>query len=120
MTIPDIIFVQSWGWAYGQTPEFTYSIENSFKWGNIVCVSLVLIISSAKALSQTAEINSKHGVILSCTFSHGTREGSRDLSRLSQALEGQRYGFVDRAAVESKIDEAEKEVWDWLRIMMAR
>jgi len=28
--------VQSWNWAYGQTPEFTYIIHNTFSWGTVV------------------------------------------------------------------------------------
>jgi hypothetical protein len=27
---------QEWDWAFGQTPEFTYSISRSFEWGNVV------------------------------------------------------------------------------------
>jgi len=26
----------SWNWAFGQTPEFTYAINHSFTWGNVV------------------------------------------------------------------------------------
>jgi len=29
-------FFQEWDWAFGQTPEFTYSISRSFGWGNVV------------------------------------------------------------------------------------
>lgn len=29
--------IQSWDWEYGQTPEFTYTIQNSFSWGDAVC-----------------------------------------------------------------------------------
>jgi len=28
--------VQSWNWAYGQTPEFTYTVHKSFAWGTVV------------------------------------------------------------------------------------
>jgi len=28
--------VQSWNWAYGQTPEFTYTVHNTFSWGTVV------------------------------------------------------------------------------------
>lgn len=33
LTIPP----QTWNWAFGQTPEFTYKIEKGFAWGRIVC-----------------------------------------------------------------------------------
>lgn len=35
-TVKCSIFRQSWEWAYGQTPEFVYSIKNSFAWGDVV------------------------------------------------------------------------------------
>lgn len=28
--------VQSWDWAYGQTPEFEYAVSNTFQWGELV------------------------------------------------------------------------------------
>jgi len=28
--------VQNWNWAYGQTPEFTYTVHNMFSWGTVV------------------------------------------------------------------------------------
>ena len=34
--IDDHFFFQAWDWAFGQTPEFTYSIKRSFGWGNVV------------------------------------------------------------------------------------
>jgi hypothetical protein len=27
---------QEWDWAFGQTPEFTYSISRAFEWGDVV------------------------------------------------------------------------------------
>lgn len=33
LTIPS----QTWNWAFGQTPEFTYKIEKDFSWGLLVC-----------------------------------------------------------------------------------
>lgn len=73
----------SWQWAFGQTPEFTYDLQNTFTWGNV-----------------TTQISSKHGVIVSCTFQVTDTDGSErqlreDLDALSKQLEGQMYGFLD-------------------------
>jgi len=70
----------SWDWVYGQTPEFTYTVQNSFTWGNI-----------------TAEIRCKHGVILACSIHvsdavHPSIES--ELSTVGQAIEGKKYGFL--------------------------
>lgn len=27
---------QRWDWAFGQTPEFTYTLDNTFTWGTVV------------------------------------------------------------------------------------
>jgi len=84
----------SWQWAYGQTPEFTYTIGNSFPWGHV-----------------TAEIRAKHGLILSCSF--GSEESA--LKDLSDALVGKRYGFVDHELV---LEERKRDVWEWLKFRM--
>ncbi|KAG6856989.1 hypothetical protein H0H87_011083 [Tephrocybe sp. NHM501043] len=72
----------SWDWAYGQTPEFTYTVQRAFEWGNI-----------------TAEIRSKHGIINQCNFNvtelslnEVDRQAVVDLGRL---LEGQQYGYLE-------------------------
>lgn len=31
--------LQSWNWAYGQTPEFIYNIKKTFEWGDIARLS---------------------------------------------------------------------------------
>lgn len=28
--------MRTWEWMYGQTPEFTYQLENKFSWGSVV------------------------------------------------------------------------------------
>ncbi|KAI0000029.1 hypothetical protein BJV77DRAFT_939542 [Russula vinacea] len=68
-----------WDWAFGQTPEFTYSISRTFGWGNV-----------------TADIRSKHGVILSCSLTIDDTSDSEWLDSLGRKLEGQRYGFLDK------------------------
>jgi len=83
----DIPYVQDsmaelpeWDWAFGQTPEFTYSINRSFGWGDV-----------------TAEILSKRGVILSCILTAKDTRDSELLAKLSRRLEGQKYGFLEEA-----------------------
>ncbi|OSD04531.1 Lipoyltransferase and lipoate-protein ligase [Trametes coccinea BRFM310] len=98
--------LKTWDWAFGQTPEFTYKIQKSFSWG-----------------STSAELRSKHGIILSCTFTHSGNSDSSlltGLEKLAQGLEGERYGFVDESVAEfaSSIDERIGEVWQWLRTEM--
>ena len=44
---------------------------------------------------QTANIRSKHGVILSCSLTIDDTSDSEWLDRLDRRLEGQRYGFLD-------------------------
>jgi len=95
----------SWEWAYGQTPEFVYSIKNSFAWGDVI-----------------AEIKSKHGVILSCSISHEGVDDSKikqELIGLGQALEKKMFGFVHDAVLETNIVGAHsRDVWSWLRTVM--
>jgi len=75
--------LHDWKWAFGQTPDFTYSIRRAFRWGNV-----------------TAKIHSKHGVILSCSLS--AEDVSEDVSdamkleELGRELAGQKYGFLDK------------------------
>ncbi|KAJ7068819.1 Lipoyltransferase and lipoate-protein ligase [Mycena amicta] len=75
--------MQSWDWLYGQTPQFTYTIERTFHWGAV-----------------TGEISSKHGRILSCalklaqadTPSSSSIEPTGILSDIAKTAEGQVYG----------------------------
>ncbi|KAL7282633.1 LOW QUALITY PROTEIN: hypothetical protein ACG7TL_004105 [Trametes sanguinea] len=104
----------TWDWAFGQTPEFTYKIQKSFSWGSTDFLD---------ASYQSAELRSKHGIILSCTFTHSEHSDSSlltGLEKLAQGLEGERYGFVDEsvAVFASSIDERIGEVWQWLRTEM--
>lgn len=69
---------------------------------------------------QTADIHSKHGIILSCTFSssESADPGSmRQLGELSERLKQQRYGFVDESALGAEAHEGglQGAVWHWLR-----
>ncbi|KAH9077017.1 Lipoyltransferase and lipoate-protein ligase [Lactarius deliciosus] len=86
-----------WSWAFGQTPEFTYSISRAFGWGSV-----------------TARIHSKHGVILSCSLT--AEEDTSDamkLDELGRELEGQKYGFLDKEMTYDDCGRIE-EVRQWL------
>ncbi|KAJ7265484.1 hypothetical protein B0H12DRAFT_1262296 [Mycena haematopus] len=72
-----LTLAQTWDWLYGQTPQFTYTIEQTFTWGSV-----------------TAELRAKHGVILSCGLQAPTAPTgvSSALETLAASAEGQRYG----------------------------
>ncbi|KAF8915189.1 hypothetical protein CPB85DRAFT_1294760 [Mucidula mucida] len=83
----------TWDWAYGQTPEFTYSIDKTFTWGRV-----------------EAEIRAKHGVILSCHIPM--------FSSLGKSLEGSRYGVGHEASAQEE-DGQTSDVRQWLTSVMA-
>ncbi|KAH6914598.1 Lipoyltransferase and lipoate-protein ligase [Coprinopsis sp. MPI-PUGE-AT-0042] len=73
--------LQTWEWAFGSTPEFTYTLEREFPWGTI-----------------TVDFRSKHGVVLDCQAKlEGQAEGHSDIEKsvslMASSLIGQRYGF---------------------------
>ena len=67
---------------------------------------------------QSAEIRSKHGIILSCSlvFPEGAEESMKEhLAVLAMRLKGQRYGFVDDSIkLLAKEDDRVAAVWEWL------
>jgi len=96
----------TWDWAFGQTPEFTYSLEHTFGWGKL-----------------KTNFHSKHGIILSCTFDLVDLEDRSDVSEvrgqldlLEQSLAGEKYGFVkdEVKPVELVGDERMQQLWDEL------
>ncbi|KAI0347459.1 Lipoyltransferase and lipoate-protein ligase [Trametopsis cervina] len=98
-----------WDWAFGQTPEFTYTIQESFAWGEV-----------------TAKVHSKHGIILDCSFEYsGTDSDTVDLLReLGSSLEGQKYAFVQEKDLDAVGDAVASggvlgDVWQWLKIEMS-
>jgi len=95
----------SWDWAYGQTPQFFHNVARTFAWGKLA-----------------ARIESKHGVIISCAFSMPDSVDSeldRQLAALGKKLGQQKYGFVDKNALEPEVHNgALEEVWEWLRAEM--
>ncbi|KAF8180170.1 hypothetical protein BJ912DRAFT_907302 [Pholiota molesta] len=74
--------LDTWDWSFGQTPEFTHTLHKSFTWGDV-----------------TAEIRSKHGLILDVALtasdirmSEVSFEKLREHCRVIYT--GRRYGFL--------------------------
>ncbi|KAJ7169623.1 hypothetical protein C8R46DRAFT_203870 [Mycena filopes] len=69
--------LKSWDWLYGQTPEFTYTISETFAWGPV-----------------TAVVRAKHAIILSCAIHapDAPSQISHTLEALGSEAEGKRYG----------------------------
>ncbi|KAH8988538.1 Lipoyltransferase and lipoate-protein ligase [Lactarius akahatsu] len=86
--------LHDWSWAFGQTPEFTYSISRAFGWGS------------------TARIHSKYGVILSCSLTAEDTSDAMKLGELGRELEGQKYGFLDKKTTNNR--GRIEEVRQWL------
>ncbi|KAI0677240.1 Lipoyltransferase and lipoate-protein ligase [Trametes maxima] len=96
--------LKTWDWAFGQTPEFTYKVQKSFVWGQL-----------------SAELRSKHGMILGCSFTypHDIYPGLRvDLDNLALTLAGQRYGSVDESHRELEGKSTVADVWQWIKTVM--
>ena len=73
-----------------------------------------------RTLYQTAEVHSKHGVILSCTFAlpaYVDSEMKQQLLELGKGLKQQKYGFVDEDALGAVVRGSALvgDVWNWLR-----
>ncbi|KAA1466615.1 Lipoyltransferase and lipoate-protein ligase [Dentipellis sp. KUC8613] len=93
----------SWDWAFGQTPEFTYTVQQSFPWGDVA-----------------AKIRSKHGIILSCELSSGNLPVQECLEELAAELEDKPYAFVDDASLYMDLTGPVGEVWHWIKAEMSR
>jgi lipoate-protein ligase A len=116
---------QTWDWAFGQTPEFTYTLEHAFSWGRLVSdpnFSTFLIVLSISP-SQKTNLHSKHGIILSCTFDIVDLEDWGDVSEvrghldvLEKSLAGEKYGFLkdEVRPREFSGDENMRQLWDEL------
>ncbi|KAK2465931.1 hypothetical protein APHAL10511_001572 [Amanita phalloides] len=95
----------SWGWSYGQTPEFTYTVRHSFAWGDV-----------------TAKIQSKHGIIQSCIMQIAdTTLCAAALERLIRSgasLDKKKYDPTVITTIGS--DGPTKDVMAWLQHVMAR
>lgn len=74
----------SWEWLYGQTPEFTYTVQESFSWGTV-----------------KVDLRSSHGIVRSSLLHvSDTTLPSTTVERLTefvQGMEGRRYGDTDSA-----------------------
>ncbi|KAJ3798977.1 Lipoyltransferase and lipoate-protein ligase [Lentinula aff. detonsa] len=112
----------SWDWAYGQTPEFTYTVSQAFEWGTV-----------------KAKIRSKHGLILDCDLSVSNTDSqvvsmsavlqdcvnSTDsrLKEVERALQGRKYGFVSAMDILNGLGNktgtrVKEDVAFWLESMM--
>ncbi|KAJ6515341.1 Lipoyltransferase and lipoate-protein ligase [Mycena sanguinolenta] len=102
--------LKTWDWLYGQTPQFTYTIEQAFAWGLV-----------------TAELCAKHGVILSCALHAPTAPTnvSQALAHLSTSAKGERYGSwpAPRQNGDSQLSDGAgpeiREVTRWLAAMLS-
>jgi lipoate-protein ligase A len=114
----------SWGWAYGQTPEFSFAPSRAFSWGTVVRAStLPAVPARVSCGGQTASLTSKHGLITACQLvldgAPAADSMQAALDGLSTALVGQRYAFLDLAALEAARPGAEQQsvhddVLQWL------
>ncbi|KAG5641031.1 hypothetical protein DXG03_006355 [Asterophora parasitica] len=92
----------SWDWAYGQTPEFTYTLGHDFAWGSVA-----------------AEIRSKHGIINACnlTISNALLDDSavEHLTNLGRILEGKQYGFLGDLRVAQEQAGPRRDILRWIK-----
>ncbi|TFK66215.1 Lipoyltransferase and lipoate-protein ligase [Pluteus cervinus] len=93
----------TWGWGYGQTPEFTYTLETNFSWGNVI-----------------AEIKARHGIIQTCGLQIASnsldKSSTEDLvNQIEHKLVNQRYGEIE--GQDSNLG-PQSEVMQWLSRMM--
>ncbi|KAL0576173.1 hypothetical protein V5O48_005814 [Marasmius crinis-equi] len=95
--------LRSWEWAYGQTPEFTYSVSHEFRWG-----------------TADAKFRSKHGLVLECDL-HVSNEylAPTDVKEIQQLLLGKRYGSISGEELGETLDNSRiSELWAWLQDVM--
>ncbi|KAF9349462.1 Biotin/lipoate A/B protein ligase [Mortierella sp. AD094] len=69
--------MKTWEWMFGQTPEFTYKLDNKFSWG-----AVNISITSKEGLITQVDIDAKDETI---------EDGSMALTALAVGMEGQRY-----------------------------
>ncbi|KAK0499549.1 hypothetical protein EDD18DRAFT_1069191 [Armillaria luteobubalina] len=99
--------LSSWEWAYGQTPEFTYTKNVVFEWGNLA-----------------AKIQSKHGIILNSSVRISNAAASvsegliQEIEDMAASLAGQRYGSIPPDALISSGISPKEDVQWWLHDMM--
>ncbi|KIM35162.1 hypothetical protein M413DRAFT_368643 [Hebeloma cylindrosporum] len=77
--------LSTWEWAFGQTPEFSRTLNKTFPWGEV-----------------SVEIRSKHGIILDCALEFKNAQiNSTTTIQVAKKCKsfcvGQRYGFLREA-----------------------
>ncbi|KAF8507602.1 hypothetical protein JB92DRAFT_2734866 [Gautieria morchelliformis] len=94
-----IIELQQWDWQYGQTPEFTHRLTGSFAWGEI-----------------TADIRSKHGIILSCGVSSNSIDETW-CKEFGSSLVGAKYASLEGMEREDLVENRRErlDILEWLR-----
>ena len=55
------------------------------------------LVNNRLTASQAAKIHSKHGIIVSCSLTADDMSDAMELEKLGRELEGQKYGFLDKA-----------------------
>lgn len=115
-----LIISQRWDWAFGQTPEFTYTVQNAFSWGDVVSNPRRSLPRKNAHSPQTAKLHSKHGIILDCTLQCSSTDSviEASLQELGTRLKGQRYAFVDIEQLGLEGSNM-REVWQWLENVMS-
>ncbi|GJJ07153.1 hypothetical protein Clacol_001353 [Clathrus columnatus] len=88
--------LQSWGWKYGQTPEFSYTLERTFPWGVVNVI-----------------IQAYHGLITECKI-HGDIEDQEWVKELEKSLVGCKYGLLDEFVIDP-VPNKQQDVITWLR-----
>ncbi|KAF9382183.1 Biotin/lipoate A/B protein ligase [Mortierella sp. AD011] len=69
--------MKTWEWMFGQTPEFTYKLNNKFPWG-----AVDVTITSKEGLITHVDIDAKDET---------TEDSSMALTALAVGMEGQKY-----------------------------
>jgi hypothetical protein len=79
-------------------------------------LSPILSSTAQNKSTQAAEIRSRRGIILSCSFTHDTNDPYLDdeLTGLAEGLEGKRYGFIDKPEGKGR----HADVWLFLKQAM--
>ncbi|SAM08549.1 hypothetical protein [Absidia glauca] len=103
----------TWEWMYGQTPEFTHTLDNEFEWGHVHLF-----------------LRSRHGLIteVEMTTDAGSAHPITVVSALSVALKGCRYSesapqeAVDKidADIPGLLSEENKNVADGILVWMKK
>ncbi|KAG0238150.1 Biotin/lipoate A/B protein ligase [Actinomortierella wolfii] len=85
--------MKTWEWMYGQTPEFTYTLDKAFSWGN-----------------AKFSIKAKEGKFVSVDVDTSQAMATMPLTALCVGMEGQRYGATGLEMAVKRIETEAPEV----------